>query len=80
MLKTPLITIYSIPSCQYCKLAKEFLSEHGFAYHEVNVEDNTALQQKMIKLSGQMGGPVLTVADKTIIGFDKKKLGAILGI
>jgi len=68
------ITIYSTPTCGYCKMAKEYLTSKNISYTEVDVSRDTAKQQEMIKKSGQFGVPVVDVDGKIIIGFDKRKL------
>lgn len=74
----PSITIYSTPTCPYCKLEKEFLKEHKFAFKEVNVMDDTQAAQQMIIKSGQSGVPVTDIDGKIVVGFDKDALKKIL--
>ena len=76
----PTITIYSTPTCPYCKLEKAFLKEHGLSYTEINVVDDTQAAQQMIMKSGQSGVPVTDIGGKIIIGFDKPALKRVLKI
>ena len=36
-----MLTVYSKQVCPYCTNAKKFLQEHGFAFREVDVEQDT---------------------------------------
>lgn len=72
------ITIYSTPTCPYCKMAKEYLDEIKVEYSDHDVSTDTAAAEEMIKKSGQMGVPVIDIDGKIIVGFDKQELDATL--
>ncbi|MDB5265728.1 MAG: putative glutaredoxin-like 8 [Parcubacteria group bacterium] len=74
------ITIYSTPTCHFCQMTKEFLTEHNIPYTEFNVAADMEKRQEMIEKSGQMGVPVITIGDDLIVGFDKAKLSALVGV
>lgn len=74
------VKIYSTPWCTYCKMAKDFFTKNNVAFVEKDVAADDAARDEMIKLTGQLGVPVIAIDDKVIIGFDKAKLGALLGI
>ncbi len=74
------VTVYSTPTCPYCKLAKKFLTEHKIAFTDIDVSADGEAADKMIKKTGQMGVPVIEIGDETIIGFDEKKMKKALGI
>jgi len=74
------ITIYSTPTCPYCKMAKAFLTEHNVKFKDIDVSADRAEAAKMIKLSGQMAVPVIDVDGELIIGFDQKKLAKAVGV
>ncbi|MBI4143027.1 glutaredoxin family protein [Candidatus Uhrbacteria bacterium] len=76
----PNITIYSTPSCPYCKMAKEYLAGKQFTYADIDVAADSAKADEMIKKSGQMGVPVIDIDGTIIVGFDKPKINAALGI
>lgn len=73
------IKIYSTPTCPYCKMAKEYLSSRGIAYHELDVSSNKEALEEMVKLSGQMGVPVIVVDNEVIVGFDRTRIENLLG-
>ena len=74
------VTIYSTPNCSYCKLTKEFLSEHNIPFKEIDVASDPAKALEMREISEQMGVPVTVIDDSVVIGFDKGALSQLLGI
>lgn len=74
------VTIYTTPTCVYCKAAKKFFAEHNVQYQEKDVLADEAARDYMIQKSGQMGVPVIEVDDKMVIGFNKQKLAELLGV
>lgn len=80
------IRIYSTPACGYCRLAKEFLKEKGLEFEEVDVMADPAAAEEMIKISGQMGVPVIVINQdnnlqpEILVGFQQEKLEEILKI
>lgn len=74
------VTIYTTPSCTYCKMAKAYFQENAVQYQEKNVATDIDARNVMIQKSGQLGVPVIEIDNKIIIGFDKPKLQELLGI
>ena len=74
------ITIYSTPTCTYCKMAKEFLKENSIAFEEINVAADVAKRKEMIEKSGQLGVPVIDVDGQIMVGYDKATLAKKVGI
>jgi glutaredoxin 3 len=72
------VTIYTTPTCGYCHQAKSFLDSLGVAYTEHDVSRDRAAAQEMVRLTGQMGVPVITVDNEVIIGFDRERLQGLL--
>lgn len=72
------IKIYSTPTCGYCHQAKAFLDERGVRYTDYDVSRDQMAAQEMVKLTGQMGVPVIVVGGEVIIGFDRPRLEALL--
>ncbi|MFA5129374.1 MAG: glutaredoxin family protein [Patescibacteria group bacterium] len=68
------VTVYSTPSCPYCKLVKEFLKEKSIDFTDVNVASDANAASEMVKLSGQMGVPVIVVGTQVIVGWNKDAL------
>lgn len=74
------VTVYSTPTCPYCKLAKKFLEEHEVKFSDIDVSEDAKKAQEMIDKTKQMGVPVIDVDGEIVIGFDEKKLRMALGI
>ena len=74
------ITIYSTPTCVYCKMAKNFFKANGMNYTEYNVATDLTKRKEMIDKTGQMGVPVIDVDGQVVVGFDEAKLGVMLGV
>ena len=74
------VTIYSTPTCPYCKQTKEFLNENNVEFTDIDVSSDAAKAQEMIEKSGQMGVPVLDIDGEIIVGFDREKISEKLGI
>lgn len=72
------VKIYTTPTCGYCHQAKSFLSELGVEYTEHDVSRDRAAADEMVKMTGQMGVPVITVDGQVIIGFDRARLQQLL--
>lgn len=74
------VTIYSTPTCSYCKAAKDFFQENNVDYTEYDVAADMEKRQEMVEKSGQMGVPVIVIGDDMVVGFDKDKISQMLGI
>ena len=75
-----MITIYTTPSCVYCRMAKEFFKENNLEYAEKNVATDDDAREEMIKKTGQLGVPVIEAKGKIMIGFDKETLSEVFGL
>lgn len=77
------VTIYSTPSCGYCKAAKEYMTKNGIDFTDINVEADQERAKEMIEKSGQMGVPVIVIGEgadeRVIIGFDQQRLSEAFG-
>lgn len=68
------ITLYSTPSCAYCRMAKDYFRQNGIAFSEYNVASDQRKAEEMVRKSGQMGVPVIDVNGSIIIGFNKPEI------
>jgi len=74
------VTIYSTPTCHFCQLAKEFFAEKNIEYTNYDVSVDAEKRDEMIKLTGQLGVPTIVIDDAVMVGFDRQKVAAKLGI
>ena len=68
------VTIYTTPTCSYCKVAKEFFRSQYVPFTEYNVATDQRKADEMVRKSGQMGVPVIDVNGKIIIGFNRPEI------
>lgn len=74
------VMVYSTPTCPYCNMVKEFLTENKVEFEEKNVAEDEAAAKEMIEKTGQQGVPVIDIDGKTVVGFDEAKLRELLKI
>ena len=72
------VMVYSTPTCPYCVRAKQYLKDNDIAFEDIDVSTNEEKAQEMIKMSGQMGVPVVEIDGEIVIGFDKDKIKKLL--
>lgn len=77
--------IYSTPTCGYCHMLKDWLTEKGIAFTDINVASDPSQGVEMIQKTGQMGVPVSIITfednrEEVVLGFDQQKLARILGL
>ena len=63
----------------FCGRVKEFLSAHSVPFEERDVSQDEAALDELQKL-GFMTTPVTVVDEDVVVGFDQKKLSALLNI
>ncbi len=73
-------TIYSTPTCPFCKQVKAFFDEKGVEYTDIDVMHDQEKAAEMIHKSGQMGVPVIDIDGEIVVGFDQKRLKELLKI
>lgn len=74
------ITIYSTPSCVYCKMAKAYLTGKKIPYTEKDVQFDSEARSEMVNKSSQLGVPVIDIDGTIIVGFDKPQIDKLLGL
>jgi len=72
------VTVYSTPFCPYCVMVKNFLKQNGVEFKEIDVSEDAAKAAEMVRKSGQSGVPVTEIDGQIVVGYDLKKLRALL--
>lgn len=76
------VTIYTTPTCPWCKKTKAFFDEHNVEYEEKNVASDQDAAKEMIEKSGQRGVPVTIIdhdgEEEIVTGFEEDKLRDLL--
>lgn len=73
-----IVKVYSTPTCPYCIRAKEYLSSKGVEFQNIDISQDQAAAEEMVKLSGQMGVPVIVIGEEVITGFDKARIERLI--
>lgn len=73
-----MVTIYSTSWCGFCHAAKQYLDKLGVKYTELNIEEDPAAAEAVMKKSGQMGVPVIDIGGEIVVGFDRPRLDSLL--
>jgi glutaredoxin 3 len=66
------VQVYTTSYCPYCFRAKALLQYKGVVFEEIDVTDDRALREKMVKLAGgRRTVPEIFINDKIIGGYDE---------
>jgi len=76
----PRVIVFSTPTCTYCNLAKKYFREKNIKFRDVDVSRDPTAARDMVRRSGQQGVPVIDIGGKIVVGFDRPKINALLGI
>jgi len=74
------VTVYSTPACSWCQAAKEHFRSNGIDFEDVDVSSDMARAREMIEKSGQYGVPVIEIDGEIVVGFDRNRIDALLGL
>jgi glutaredoxin len=72
------LTLYSRAMCSWCIDAKEYLSDRGYEFTEVDVGRDREAYDEMLELSDQTYVPVLAAGDEILANFDTDQLEKFL--
>ena len=73
------VFIYTATGWPHCHWAKEFLSQKGITYQEINVTEHPEKVADMLeKLGGSTSTPLIVIGDEVVSGFDPNKLERLL--
>ena len=74
------VTVYTTPTCTWCKTIKKHLDKNGIKYREIDVSKDQKAAQEMVRKSGQQGVPQTDINGQVIVGFDKNRINTLLEI
>ena len=69
---------YSREWCSWCIDAKEWLTERGYKFTEIDVGQDREAYKEMTELSSQTYVPTLRAGDQVLANFDTDQLAAFL--
>ncbi len=70
--------VYTTPTCPYCRMVKEFLSQRGVPFVEKDVSVDRSAAMYMVQRTGQQGVPVTEINGQFVVGFDRPHLERLL--
>ncbi|MDR0372765.1 MAG: glutaredoxin family protein [Nitrososphaerota archaeon] len=80
------VSLYTLSTCVWCKLTKQFLSDNSVTYEFIDVDlldqnDKNQVHEIITNKGGTLSYPTIIVDDKTVItGFRKDQLKEVLGV
>ncbi len=72
------LRLFSREWCSWCIDAKDYLTERGYKFTEVDVGEDRAAFQEMRELSDQTYVPTLVAGDEVLANFDTNQLEKFL--
>lgn len=72
------ITVYTTPTCVFCKAVKEYLNGKKLDFTEKDLTEDKEAAKWIYETTGQLAVPVTDIDGTIIIGFDKPRLDAAL--
>ncbi len=74
------VKIYSSSTCRDCERVKNYLTERGIPFEEVNVLKDKRAKKEMEHRYGVHVTPVVIVGDHVMVGFNHIKLDKLLSV
>lgn len=65
------VKVYTTNTCPYCFRAKAVLAKRGIAYEEINVSNDIAMRDWLVKATGRKTVPQIFIAGEPIGGSDE---------
>jgi len=59
---------------------KQHLRSHAVSFEEIDVSTDMQRAKAMVERSGQYGVPVVDIDGEIVVGFDRPRIDALLGI
>ena len=72
------LKLYSREWCSWCIDAKEYLTQRGYRFTEIDVGRDREAYEEMRELSDQTYVPTLVAGDEVLANFDTKQLEKFL--
>ncbi|GAB4490593.1 MAG: glutaredoxin family protein [Anaerolineales bacterium] len=76
----PRVIVFSTPTCTFCNMVKKYFREKNIKFRDVDVSRDPIAARDMVRRSGQQGVPVVDIGGKIVVGFDRPRINALLGI
>ncbi len=74
------VLVFTTPTCSWCTRVKAYLRENRVQFREIDVSRDQKAADNLVRKTGQMGVPVVEIDGRPIVGFDKQRIDALLGL
>ena len=78
--QTKTVKVFSTPSCPWCVRAKQYLTEKGVSFEDIDVSQDYEAGQQMVAKSGQSGVPQLWIDEEVVVGFNQPLIEQLFDI
>lgn len=68
------ITVYTTSTCPYCTMVKNFLTQKGIEFKEINVQLDPIAANRLVQTTGEMGVPQTNINGEWVLGYDPNKI------
>jgi len=68
------VTLYTTPTCPYCRMAKRFLQENRIPFREVDLTVDIHEQETVYRATGTLAVPQINVNGRWIVGYDPARM------
>lgn len=74
------VTIYSTPTCAFCKTEKQYLEHLGVEFTSKDIElEPESMEELVKKMDGNFTGvPVTDINGEIVVGFNRPKIDELL--
>ncbi|HZS02855.1 MAG TPA: Uxx-star family glutaredoxin-like (seleno)protein [Chloroflexota bacterium] len=72
------VTVYTTPTCPYCRMAKDYLTQRGVPFTERDVAADPAAAAEAVRISRQRGVPIIAADGQVVVGFDRPGLDRLI--
>jgi glutaredoxin 3 len=69
---------YTIPTCQHCRTAREFLVQKGVDFIEFDVSTDLTALRAMLMMTARAEVPAIVAGDSAVVGFNPESWDALL--
>jgi glutaredoxin len=79
MTDSPTCIVYCRSWCGDCHRALAWLDEQGYAYTEIDIEEDESALARCVELAGKVVTPTFEIGDTCVVNFDPDVLRDVLG-
>lgn len=73
-----MITAYTVSTCPYCKMVKNYFHEKGISFKNVDVANDEEAIKRLEATTGQSGVPQIEINGEWVVGFNQERIEELL--